>query len=454
MSACFIDSHCHLFNIEDIPLYPTLGNVRFLPNSLLALAFLCGLHKKELKNFESYINFFDRRPRDNAVILAQQISEALAVHSPLTGRRPVITPLIMDFDEIEGAQKDHVYYQAKRLISEIGDTQFAGDALFLPFVGLDLRKVQAWRLDTLAADFDTFAERCGAEVLRSVQGRVDISGLGNGRPIGIKLYPPIGFNPYSVSDGSPAIARKYRALYTLFCDRNIPVTTHCQPKPGSYSAQDITKKEADAFTHPANWRAVLHALGDRADDFRINFAHFGGEEELKKTVFFNQVEEEYDETPFPMATSMMVPRPKLKKTTWTAILIRLLKTYKNTYADLAAFNYNDHRAVAALGWLLALDEAGELDNRLDIENPVCTLKEKLLWGSDIPMILGTGHGGLITTYDQYFARFVAAMDIGALNGRGSCEVPRAGREVLPDRNELIDLLTWRNPMRFLFDTVV
>ena len=56
MPNYFIDSHCHLFNIEDIPLYSTLANVKHLPSSVLALAIILGKHKSELDNFKAFID--------------------------------------------------------------------------------------------------------------------------------------------------------------------------------------------------------------------------------------------------------------------------------------------------------------------------------------------------------------------------------------------------------------
>ncbi|MBL7031697.1 MAG: hypothetical protein ISR97_00755, partial [Nitrospira sp.] len=63
----FVDCHCHLFNIVDIPLYATLegkiemGTLKRLVYSFAAAAaILTGKAEDELKEREEFLRFFER----------------------------------------------------------------------------------------------------------------------------------------------------------------------------------------------------------------------------------------------------------------------------------------------------------------------------------------------------------------------------------------------------------
>ncbi len=119
MPKYFIDCHCHLFNIEDIPLYPTLARAKDLPNSLLALGALFGIHKSLLKKRKIFLDFFDKRRSENVRWLSDGVSESIEGNDYLSGRQIIITPLVMDFDKI-GDQTHHswesVTYQTSRKV--------------------------------------------------------------------------------------------------------------------------------------------------------------------------------------------------------------------------------------------------------------------------------------------------------------------------------------------------
>jgi len=91
----------------------------------------------------------------------------------------------------------------------------------------------------------------------------------------------------------------------------------------------------------------------------INFAHFGGEDGLE-----DMIDKNIDET------------------SWTYYLVKLLKRYPNTYADISAFDFADKDACKNLKKTLGLDKKGKFDKEGDYK-----LKEKLLWGSDVPMVI-------------------------------------------------------------------
>ncbi len=96
---------------------------------------------------------------------------------------------------------------------------------------------------------------------------------------GIKLYPPLGFDPWPEENNSEL--EKVRFLYSECIRRNIPITVHCSDR--GY----ITSPDAYELTDPSKrWKKVLSR--PEFKDLRINFAHLGtqhnGKEEWQKTI--------------------------------------------------------------------------------------------------------------------------------------------------------------------------
>ncbi|MGB4293526.1 MAG: amidohydrolase family protein [Bacteroidales bacterium] len=82
---------------------------------------------------------------------------------------------------------------------------------------------------------------------------------------GIKLYPPLGFNPWP--EDEPAELDKVKFLLSECARKKIPVTVHCSD--GGFK----TTPKAKHFSNPEKWIKILNhsSLGD----LRINFAHMG-----------------------------------------------------------------------------------------------------------------------------------------------------------------------------------
>ena len=431
MSDYFVDCHCHLFNIEYVPLYSTISKIGSLPNSVLSLALLFGLHKSEITNRRAFIDFFDRQRRANTEWLAKEIIDAIPQLPAGGAPDSIITPLIMDFDEISDSLED-VAYQTKRLRDEVAGASVPGVTKIFPFLGLDLRKVSSW--NNVATGFDDLLSRCGG--MKSRAKRRNPANLSNGDIIGVKLYPAMGFNPFA-DNGVANIDVKRREFYELCIQRSIPITTHCQHS--SFYGHDVNQKEADAYSHPLNWERVFQQV--EGNKLRLNFGHFGGEKEIKRAVLPDVVYE---------ASGDKGPREKIAEESWTHVLLRLLKQYKHTYADVSAFDYSYKDAVLALAWLLVLDEMDDLDSRLDLAPQPRKLKDKLLWGSDIPMILGKKKSGHVEKYADYLNQFMNAMNIAKLRNK-TYDRPLKSKHTIPDRDDLIERITCKNPMRFLFE---
>ncbi len=339
---CFIDCHSHFFNIVDIPLYLTvkdkipMGTIKRLFGGLV----LGALVPKLLKEKEEIILFFERSIEKNLVRYSDEIKTAVDDIEDI-----LIIPLVMDFDiplEIHLRKavggEPTVKEQYRRLEEAINSVSTSLSAKFCPFIGFDLRKLLPGFGDKLN-DFIAFWDSIS-------QNYRNINDLTQGKPLGIKLYPPLGFNPHP-----DKLPQKYRDFYQWCCDRDIPVTAHCQK--GSYEIGS-TQQALFRNTHPRNWEKILR----KYPKLRLNLAHMGGEDQFDN-LFYGRF---------------------LEKDSWTYKIIRLLKDYENTYADISAFDYSDSRAKKDFIKALKHDAVKKFGDGYELKN-------KILWGSDIPMII-------------------------------------------------------------------
>ena len=89
---------------------------------------------------------------------------------------------------------------------------------------------------------------------------------------GIKLYPPLGFDPWP-SDNQNELD-KVKFLYSECIRRKLPVTVHCSD--GGYK----TSPDAHKLTDPSQkWQIVLSQ--SEYKNLKINFAHMGSQKEGK-----------------------------------------------------------------------------------------------------------------------------------------------------------------------------
>ncbi|MBN2535699.1 MAG: amidohydrolase family protein [Spirochaetales bacterium] len=96
---------------------------------------------------------------------------------------------------------------------------------------------------------------------------------------GIKLYPPLGFNPWPEEKNQLSwknqgkkeeyAQEKVEFIYSFCVKRNIPLTVHCQKT--SFATIDVATK--DNYTSPEKWDNVLKK--NSYENLKINFAHFG-----------------------------------------------------------------------------------------------------------------------------------------------------------------------------------
>ncbi len=436
----FIDAHCHLFNIDDIPLYESIaGVVRMGTIEKLLVAFISwpaivsGEVSKQLRLQKNFIRFFERDISSNIEWLARQLDSAVCKENEInkvlkqygyTNKRIVVTPLVMDFDtrHLETDLGDDVSCekQISRLFAAIKDYKPNPQAGFeiYPFMGFALDKLDK---DRVALDkLQEWWEEHG--YTREERASAKENPLPPGKAIGIKLYPPLGFNPCPDKEDT---LKRYLDFFKWCIDKDIPITVHCQYS--SYKGTQDGNKETKERTDPKNWER-LFSEHPEIKLLRVNFGHFGGSAELK--IMMKKVEdvnENYD-----LADS------------WSLTICKLLCDYKNTYADISAFGLDDDEIQKSLALLLGasylLDTMDGLEGR-----KMEKLHDKIIWGSDLPMILSSS-SFLDDRGKPSYEALLKKLQLGlALNKPFSVSDPN-----LPYAGIPFNMLTRTNPARFLF----
>jgi hypothetical protein len=428
----FVDTHCHMFTAADVPIHATIKRSIKHP---LAVLFGGVAARAGFANFERFLMYFDSESIENVRQVVNEMEIALGhtglAHLQIDAREKILTPLVMDFDTNGNVCKFEG--QLRRLVDAAKAHRLEGSGSkvkVLPFVGLDPRKLvyQGGTAGPLlsVAEIKTRVEGFlrDHEVVDS-DTRRDRDSLVSGDVIGVKLYPPLGFqvHPEDVSERAA-----YLAVYEKLAELEVPITVHCQQ--ASYNLSGSAK---DEFTTPENWAKVLRASPTLAN-LRINFGHFGGEQGAAYAIRWD------DPVPDDPGGTPSAAGPSHHG--WTTRIIKLLKQYDHTYADISAFDYGSQEGVSSLLWILAYDEAGEFDESGGRNHK---LKEKLMWGSDYPMFLEKK----FNDYPTYFGGFVKNI-IHRHSVRETTKFPIPDEVELPEAEGLLRGMTGENPVRFLF----
>ncbi len=226
---------------------------------------------------------------------------------------------------------------------------------------------------------------------------------------GVKLYTAMGYLPtHPVLDE-----------VCQYCnDNEIPVTVHCSTigmssplseirvKSGSETF-DVTFEDTDDFSaqamyfgDPSKWGAVL----EKYSNLKLNFAHFGGEEEIEKKLRIDNDDENLN----------------LSYTNWVESIMSLMSTYDNVYADISYTPKTDSRA-----------------NIKILIDTYPALQDRLLFGTDY-LVTMIEIGDLTKHFDRF-------KDYGF---EEDYDYPFTQPDVYS--NELIDKMTIKNVRDFLF----
>lgn len=422
----FIDSHCHLFNLDDIAIYEFIRRLELSMEMRLGArigALLPSkLIKKALGKFKKFVTFFESDRYDNILNTAKEMAQLSQIWpdslSSFDDREKIMTPLVMDFEMQQSHEK--LWNQAHNLIKKtkeaVEDNQFPSKTKVLPFLGVDMRRFWGHATSSIEERVDKFITDIVGEI-KSPEERKDFEQLSSGDVIGIKFYPPLGFEPLP---SDQEVREKYLIAYRRLAQfHDLPFTVHCQEP--SYSLTE----DHERLTNPSNWEEILQEEGCK--DIRINFAHFGGDEELIDTIRWSN--RERDGRVF----------SGINKKTWTYTIIRMLKTYQNTYADISALDWKNRLTGITLKLLVEADNNNGFEELPDNHK----LENKLIWGSDYPMILDN-----FGTYQEIFEEFLKSLKTNKSGGKKYYQSGQFMEKLNIDT--FIEKIVNENPQKFLF----
>ena len=333
-SEYFFDCHCHTMTLGQVNVTSFLENL--LKNSdLEVLLGIVGGNAKsgdkrissQIKNVFNLLTLMQNDLVDIFYTMEDDLKgkfggESLVNENGLQlndhiYRKLVLTPLLMDFKPLPGAESSTHYPQPrKELRTVINEYSFAikqyyrerpdGLLYILPFLGINPAAHTQKELESVIEDSFNFY---GINRLNhSVRGSKLISWMaGHLSPkkmfAGIKLYPPMGFDPWPEDKEE---RKKVEYLYSYAQGASIPITTHCND--GGFVTVDY--KHAYRNTNPATWEKVM----ENYPDLYLNFAHAGVSTTLQFPNLFGK-----------------------KEKSWTERIFDLMERYEHVYAD---FSFN------------------------------------------------------------------------------------------------------------------
>ena len=359
---------------------------------------LSGKFKEKIANVMNLLAFMETDIGDCLIQLEEELRKKYETEGGLTlygdsGKQVydkiVMTPLIMDFG-LKNYQNSNSPYKVrwKPVVAQVEDLclgirdyylhreayiNYAGSPIpplfeIHPFLGINTRnyKLKSDGLSSslqelLEKNFREFEHDATPEMRHSKLFEQDwstfngnIESIGSHAFAGIKVYPPLGFNPwpedtdgYTDDEEMERELEKVHYLYAFCIRHNIPLTAHCNA--GGF----LVDKKYKEFASPAKWAKVLAQKENK--QLRLNLAHFGGAE----------------------------------RDDWRDQIADLVLQYENVYTDIS-YQGVDKKIYAKLK--LFLDSKGTDRKRL---------LEKIIFGSDF--MINLQDIATYGTYLQYFA---------------------------------------------------
>jgi predicted TIM-barrel fold metal-dependent hydrolase len=178
-----------------------------------------------------------------------------------------------------------------------------------------------------------------------------IENVGSNVFAGIKLYPPMGFDPWP--DGIDEKMKNVEALYNLCEEKKIPITAHCSD--GGFAVAD----NATDYTNPEKWRQVLV----RHPGLKLNLAHFGKQGNVMGFIHRHE---------------------------WRETVVDLILSHDDVYTDISCLAFDED----------FYDDFSEFLGQFELEKRV-KLTERILFGSDFMINLLWAN-----SYNEYLDVFV------------------------------------------------
>lgn len=225
----------------------------------------------------------------------------------------VLTPLVMDFgykNMVNPALSYHRRPVQKPVVEQVIDL-FNGIRNYLqngsskqkifeiyPFLGLNTANYSLEKIETMLEKyFRDYRARSADFYVNLGKFSGNIEEMGGNYFSGVKVYPPLGFDPWPKEREA---RKKVECLYEYCSLKRIPVTTHCSD--GGFRTVDLA--DALEYTSPARWSQVL----SRYPGLKLNFAHMGNTG---------------------------------RSTGWNRMIVDLIERYENVYTDFSCRGLNE-----------------------------------------------------------------------------------------------------------------
>ncbi len=392
MSSTFYDVHCHAMNLSHPNLLAFIKGTGWRVFGLMAIPGISTLVtlfcQKYLNRGMNLLSVMENDIANFFLLIEYYLKTAGTMEN---GRITVggksyetilLTPLLMDFgykniktntfyrippqkpiieqtiDVFNGIRKYCEYELIRKSEDDYEIEKRTGHAIFeiYPFLGINTRNYKAEKIITMLEKY--FGRYTGSRAeLRENMGRFegDIDAMKSNFFAGIKVYPPIGFDPWP-EDDVPELA-KVRTLYEYCCAKNIPLTAHCSD--GGFI---LDEKNAGIFTPPERWEKALSSY----PKLKLDLAHFGKQD--KKRLFF-------------------IPRKD-----WQRKIIKLIDTYPHVYTDFSCCGFDT-------GYYRSLRDLIESQPQKQRDKIV----QRILFGSDFMINLLWSD-----SYNDYLETFIKA----------------------------------------------
>ena len=278
----------------------------------------------------------------------------------------ILIPLMMDFGYKDIKDNPNTYYNElsnKPIVEQVTDVLNGikkskkarpnGMLEIYPFLGLNTKNYDMNRIERMLDKYFGSYEGSRKDLNKNMgEFDGDIEHLGNNSFAGIKVYPPLGFDPWPDDEGQ---LEKVKYLYNYCCEKEIPITAHGSG--GGFVVVE-NKKDLKNYTSISRWEKVLSEY----PKLKLNLAHF------------------------PIREKLLWIFPKKKR---LREILDLVLKYDNVYVDFSCRALDDDYYVALR------DLINESSNRLKTR-----LKNRILFGSDFAVNLM-----LIESYNKYIDIF-------------------------------------------------
>jgi hypothetical protein len=294
----FYDTHCHALTLSDPSFLALLQTIRSrkletLYAQLTSFEYLgTSFFNRGGQKLRNMLSVMENKPGDIFMLMEDDLcgkyaktetEQALVRDGKLhlggaLYDKIVFVPLLIDFSRGSEYITDTYYdrYPVKRIEAQIFDVLIGikayriarprGMAEILPFLGISPQNHTVKSLEKfLQRWFQGYSgsRKSAEQVFRDMKG-ASVEEMSQSPFAGIKLYPPLGFDPW------PEDAKKratVEALYDFCSEKGIPITTHCDE--GGFRL--ISLEKCWNYTSPRRYLPVFK----KYPKLKLNFAHLG-----------------------------------------------------------------------------------------------------------------------------------------------------------------------------------